>query len=171
VIKRALLFLLVMGCVVSAGASGRINARLILDGAISFAFIPIFQFAAFALVYRFRRRAASALPFTRASEQFFAGDIPWLLWLVLAAAFLGITPPRVTRGWFLTIVATAIVPAILVARLDFRFFRRALGATSREAARRVIVHRAIAWTLAIAYFFGIALWSEQLPELARALGL
>src|SRR4029078_9800811 len=124
-----------------------------------------------ALVYRFRRRAAGALPFNRASDQFFAGDIPWLLWLVLAAPFLGIPPPRVTAGWFLTIVATAIVPAILVARVDFQFFRRALGATSREAARHVIVHRAIAWTLAIAYFFGIALWSEQLPELAKALGL
>ena len=75
-IKRALLFLLVMGCVVSAAASGRISARLILDGAISFAFIPIFQIAAFALVYRFRRRAAGALPFARASDQFFAGDFP-----------------------------------------------------------------------------------------------
>jgi hypothetical protein len=175
VIKRALLFLLVMGCVVSAAASGRISARLILDGAISFAFVPIFQIAAFALVYRFRtstqRRAPTANSFARASEQFLAGDVPWLLWLVAVAAFLGIRPPRVSAGWFLTIVATAIVPAILVARLDFRFFRHGLGATSREAARSVIAHRAIAWTLAITYFFGIALWSEQLPELAKALGL
>ena len=168
-IKRALLFLLVMGCVVSAAASGRVSERLILDGAISFAFIPIFQIAAFAVV--FRPRLSGANSFSVAGEQFFAGDFPWLLWLILVGAFLGVTPPRVSAGSFLTIVATAAVPAILVARRDFRFFREAMGATPREATRKLLLHRAIGWTLAIAYFFGIALWSEELPALAKALGL
>jgi len=158
-----------MGCVVSASASGRISARLILDGAISFAFIPIFQIAAFAIVFRLRRSGDTSFP--GAADRFFAGDFPWLLWLVLVAALLGSTPHRVNARWFLPIVVSAVVPAVLVARLDFRFFRHDMGATSRQAKSSVVLHRAIAWTLAIAYFFGIALWSEQLPELAKAVGL
>jgi hypothetical protein len=173
VIKKALLFLLVMGCLVSASASGRVSARLILDGAISFAFIPIIQIAAFALVYRLsaRRSSDKLPPFALAADRFFAGDTAWLLWLVIVAALLGIPPPRVTGAWFLTIAGTAIVPAIVVGRIDFRFFRQVMGATSRDATKRLLLHRAVGWILAIAYFFGIALWSEQLPELAKALGL
>ena len=173
-IKKALLFLFVMGCLVSASASGRVSARLIVDGAISFAFIPIIQIASFALVYRLsaRRSNADKRPsFALAADRFFAGDTPWLLWLLLVAAILGVAPPRVSAGWFLALVTTAIVPAILVARVDFRFFRQVMGASTREATRRVLLHRAVGWTLVIAYFFGIALWSEQLPKLAKALGL
>ena len=76
-----------------------------------------------------------------------------------------------SAGWFLTIVTTAIVPAILVARVDFRFFRQVMGASAREAKGRLLLHRAVGWILVIAYFFGIALWSEELPKLAKALGL
>jgi hypothetical protein len=79
---KALLFLFVMGCLVCL--AGRVSARLIVDGAISFAFIPIIQIASFALVYRLS--ATDKRPsFALAADRFFAGDTPWLLWLLLVA--------------------------------------------------------------------------------------
>src|SRR5262245_20165683 len=76
-VRRPLLLMLVLGCAVSLGVSGRLTIRLLLDGALSFAFIPLSQLAGFALVYRLR---PPALPFADAVDRFFAGNTVWLWW-------------------------------------------------------------------------------------------
>jgi hypothetical protein len=34
----------------------------------------------------------------------------------------------------------------------------------------LLLNRAIGWPLGLAYFFGIAIWSEQLPEFLHWIG-
>src|SRR4029453_8364066 len=57
-------------------------------------------------------------------------------------------------------------PAIWSAIIDFHFFREITDADSRAAVRGVLVQRAVAWSLATLYFFGIAIW----PEVAGRIG-
>mgnify|MGYP003399930456 CR=1 FL=1 len=68
--RRPLLLALVLGFGISLIVSGRFTVRLIADGALSFAFVPLAELAGFALVYRFGHRTLS---FAEAVDGFFAG--------------------------------------------------------------------------------------------------
>jgi hypothetical protein len=168
-VRRPLLLLLFLGSFVSLPASGRLTVRLILDGAISFAFIPILCLAGLFVAWRSRPR--SPLPFRQAADAFFAGFTPWLVWMIVAAGVFGIVPPRAFSPWFFPIVLAAAVPFVWSLRIDWRFFRETLGRSPRQALRDLVVCRAFVWVGGVAYFFGIALWSDTLPGLAMKLGL
>ena len=89
-LRRPLRLLFVCGCVVSLSASGRLSARLIADGAVSFAFLPVFSLLALAAVYR---RSPRRVSFAHAADLFFAANAPWLLWLVAFAAWRCLQSP------------------------------------------------------------------------------
>ncbi len=156
--RRPLLLLFVFGCAVSAGASGRFNVRLMVDGALSFLFIPVIELAAFACVYAMAARRE--LPFADAVNRFFAGNTPWLLWLVAIAAAGCFVPPQHMGRAFRLLEYAAVVPILWSMVIDFRFFRDTTAHSPRHAIRDVIRMRAIAWPIGIAYFFGIAIWSD-----------
>ena len=65
--RRPLLLALSLGFGISLIVSGRFTVRLIADGALSFAFVPLAELAGFALVYRFGPRT---LPFAGAVDGF-----------------------------------------------------------------------------------------------------
>jgi hypothetical protein len=167
--RRPLLLALFLGSFVSLAASGRLSIRLVLDGAISFAFIPIVCVGALAVVWRTGPRPSWG--FARLTDEFLGGITPWLFWLVSVGGVLGCVPPRTVFSWFWPAVAAAVIPLAWSARTDWRFFRDVLGRAPRRAAADVVLHRAIAWTAGVAYFFGIAIWSDILPGLAAKLGL
>jgi len=77
---RPLVLALLLGATVSIQASGRTNARLVLDGMIAFAFVPVFMIAAMLIVYRRRPRVVN---FGQALDVFFIANAPWLVWLIL----------------------------------------------------------------------------------------
>jgi len=139
---------------------------MIADGMVSFAFIPVFQLAAFAVMYR---RTPRPLPFARAADRFFAGNLPWLAWLVAFAALRCLltpiqagAPPQVL--WWA--VQASVVGAILwSAYVDYGFFREVLSPPG-EGAWDLILQRAIGWTLAVVYFFGIAIWPIVVGRIA-----
>ena len=168
-LRKPLLLLFVLGCGVSAMASGRFSARLIADGAISFSFLPVIEMLAFAIVNAIGSRRS--LPFARAVDRFFSGNWPWLLWLSTVAAVTATVPPRHVGPWLLFLVLSALVPFAASLFIDARFFREVSGRVPRAARTDVLIHRAIAWPLGIGYFFGIAIWSDQLPALLHWIGL
>jgi hypothetical protein len=145
--------------VVSLWASGRLSIRLIADGMVSFAFLPLFQVASFAIVYR---RTTRAIPFAQAVDRFFAGS-PWLLWLTAFAALRCVLTPTLASAppilLWRTVQATIVCVIVWSARLDLRFFRDVLSAPGRHTGD-VIMQRSIGWIASIVYFFGIALWAE-----------
>jgi hypothetical protein len=77
--RRPLLLALVLGFAISLIVSGRFTVRLIADGALSFAFVPLAELAGLALVYYLGRRV---LPFAQAVDRFFSGNTAWLWWLL-----------------------------------------------------------------------------------------
>src|SRR2546426_10870999 len=90
-LRKPAVLAFVLGCTVSIVASGRLSLRLIADGAVSFAFVPLVEMGALAAVYRAGRRPIS---FARAVDLFFAGNAPWLLWLVRGAPPACLSPPK-----------------------------------------------------------------------------
>ena len=167
--RRPLLLLLFLGCFVSLMASGRFAVRLIVDGAISFAFVPAFCLAGLAVVWRLSPRTARS--FASVADAFFAGFTPWLAWLIVAGAVLALVPPRAFGSWFFPLLTAGALPLVWSLRIDWRFFRDGLGRSPRQAVRDLAVHRAIEWIGVVAYFLGIALWYQVLPEWAMKVGL
>jgi hypothetical protein len=158
-VRRPLLLAFVCGCTVSLQASGRLGARLIVDGAVSFAFVPLFEMAALAIVYR---RGPRRMPFARAVDLFFTANAPWLLWMIAFDALRCVqtpthaTAPPVPLLW---ILEASLVPiAAWSAYIDVQFFREVLPRPAGSPVRDVILQRAIGWSSTIVYFLGYAIW-------------
>jgi hypothetical protein len=71
----------------------------------------------------------------------------------------------------LPVLAASLIPAAGSAYIDYHFFREVMNRPAGGAVRDIILHRVIGWVAAAVYFFGIAIWSETLPELAAWMGL
>jgi hypothetical protein len=164
-VARLLGWLLVLGCTVSLGVSGRFSLRLIADGAASFTFLPIFCVAGFSTAYFISRERP--LPFARALDLFLTGLLPWLLWLIALGTICTIVPPRRLGPWIGPLEVSLAVPAIWSAVLDFHFFREVMARTPRAATWDLLVYRAVAWGGSTAYFLGIAIWYEVVPIVIR----
>ena len=170
VLRKTLFLAFVLGCAVSIFVSGRLSVRLIVDGAISFAFIPIVEIVAFWIVYRLGPRP---VPFSGAADRFLAGNTAWLIWIVALAALAAFVPPldianrldaalRFRSGWLVGWIGVLLTAVVFVwsVRIDVRLFRDVMPRPGRRvAAADVAIERVIAWSAGILYFFGIALWS------------
>ena len=156
--RRPLFLALLFGCAVSVFGSGRFTLRLIADGTLSFAFVPLAELAGFALVYRLGRRV---LPFAEAVDGFFSGNTPWLWWMLVfmsTPAFLSVSEQEQLLA---PMLMTCPIPIVLSVRYDLRFFRDVLGATPGRAWIDVTVQRLLSWSAAIAYFVGLATTSRD----------
>ena len=165
--RRPLLLLFVMGCVVSLQASGRLSARLIVDGMLSFAFIPLFELASLAIVYRVRPRP---IPFARAVDLFFAANAPWLVWLLAFVTLRSVQTPRQATAPPIALLWAVELSLLIVAAwsayIDLQFFREVLPRSDRAAARDLMLQRTIGWSSTILYFLGIAIWPEIVGRIA-----
>ena len=163
-VRRPVLLAFVCGCTVSLQASGRLSARLIVDGAISFAFVPAFEMAALAAVYW---RSPQRLSFARAVDLSFAATAPWLLWLMAFAVLRCLQSPRqaaAPEDVLLWTLEVSLVPiAAWAACIDLQFFREVLPRPDGHAARDLMLQRAIGWSCTVVWFFGYAIW----PEIVR----
>lgn len=157
----------------SSLASGRFSVRLIFDGAVSFAFIPVLEVAALAVVYwrATRRDVRPPLSFTRAVDVFLHGNTPWLIWLAAVATLGAFIAPRQAGWWFWPVLTSAVIPVAWSVRIDLQFFRQTLQRSRRSAVLDIVMNRAVSWTLAIAYFLGIAIWAEFSPGVLHWMGL
>ncbi len=168
-LRRPMALAFVLGCAASVLASGRFSVRLITDGALSYAFIPAIELAAFAVVYR--TGARRHVRFARAVDLFFIGNAPWLLWLVILAAVASIVPPRQLAPWLSLLFLGFLIPAAWSAYIDFHFFRAVMNRPVRGAVRDLVLHRLIGWSAFAVYFVAGSLWSQVLPRIARSVGL
>ena len=165
-VRRPLVLAFVCGCTVSFWTSGRLSVRLIADGMISFAFLPIFEIAGLALVWRRSRR----IPFTSAVDLSFIANAPWLLWLIgFSALRCVLTPIQATALpipilW--TLEGSLLLIAAWAAYIELHFFRDVLQRSERDARRDLILLRAIVWICTIGYFLGIAIVPEVVGRIS-----
>ena len=166
-VRRPLLLAFVCGCTVSLLASGRLGARLIVDGAVSFAFVPLFEMAALAIVYRLGPRR---IPFARAVDLFFVANAPWLLWMIAFGVLRCVqTPMQATSppAALMWILEASLVPiAAWSAYIDVQFFREVLPRPAGSPVRDVFLQRAVGWPSTIVYFLGYAIWPEVVARIA-----
>src|SRR5262245_18684291 len=108
-LRRPLLPALALGCAVSVLASGQVTLRLIVDGALSMAFVPACQMLGLAVVYPFRRTQVS---FAAAVDRFFAGNTIWLAWIfvfMVSTAALPVTVQTHLAGPFLSLLNVPVL--------------------------------------------------------------
>lgn len=160
-IRRPLLLAFAMGLLLSLDSSGRLSLRTVVDGMISFAFLPIVEVLAVGAVYL---RSDRRVPFARVVDAFFVSNSPWLFWILGFCLWrIPRTPVEnssLTFSMSLTILATMLVPICWSAYLDMRFFRIVLPRRSQSAAMDLATARAIGWLGGLGYFFGIAAWAQ-----------
>jgi hypothetical protein len=156
---RPLILLLLLGSTVSLQASGRVSARLLLDGMIAFAFVPVFMIAAIAVVYRRRPRTVT---FSRALDVFFAANAPWLVLLIAFDTWRTFLTPAqagamLEKPLYLVLFSFAAV-VIWSTYIDLRFFREFLPRVDGRAGRDLLLARTISWIGIVAYFAGHEFW-------------
>ena len=167
-LRRSCLHLFVLACAVSMLVSGRLTPRLIVDGALSMAFVPAFVLLAFVIVSRTGRPHRMPLP--QAVDLFLVGNMPWLLCLIGFYVVTALVPPRELGPWLSGLAIISVAALVWSLYLDFRYFRDAAGRSIGGALRDVALHRAIAWAGIFGYFLGWAGWTEYGPEVARWMG-
>ena len=157
-VRRPLLIMFAMGLLLSLGSSTRVSARTVVDGMISFAFVPIFETLAVGIVYL---RSDRRVPFTRAVDLFLMSNAPWLLWILGFGVWqAAMSPPGMSQTTALAIVASLIVPAAWAAYLDLQYFQTVIARGDGTAAFDVITTRVVAWLGILGYYFGIAAWAQ-----------
>jgi hypothetical protein len=160
-LRRPLGLAFVLGCIVSLLVSGRLSARLITDGVLSFAFVPTFEMAALGILYCLGERR---VPFARAVDLFFAAHAPWLLWLLAFAMLRCLQSPRQAAAPPLSLLWALELSLLPVAAwsgyIDLHFFREVLPRPGIRPLRDLMLQRAIGWSGTLLYFLGYALWPE-----------
>jgi len=158
-LRRPLLLAIVFGCLVSLEASGRLSARLITDGIISFAFVPVFEAVSLMLVYG---RAPRRLPLAQAVDLFFAANAPWLLLMLVMLAVRSLqTPVQATAGpewWQWTLLLSLVPVAAWSLFIDVQFFRNISAGPGRGVAGDLALQRAISWTCILGWYVGHEAW-------------
>jgi hypothetical protein len=158
-LRRPLLLAIVFGCLVSLEASGRLSARLLTDGIVSFAFVPIFEVLSVMLVYR---RAPRRLSLAQAVDLFFVANAPWLFFVfaVLAIRCLQ-TPVQATampEGWEWTLLLSLCPLAAWSLYIDIQFFRSISAQPDRGIAGDLTLQRVISWTCILGWYVGHEVW-------------
>ena len=159
-LRRPLFLALLLGFGVSVLGSGRFTLRLIVDGTLSFAFVPLCELLGFAAVYGLSKSSKQTQrfrSFASASDRFFATNVPWLWWSVGILVTAAILPASRLGSILAPLLMTAPIPIVLSAVLEWRFLRGELGHSRSRAATSLFVQRAIAWSAATAYFLGVAI--------------
>jgi hypothetical protein len=171
--RQPLFLAFVLGCGVSMLGSGRLTLRLIADGTLSFLFVPLSELLGFVISYSMVRKVrpehrplpggdnAGARSCAQAVDDFFSTNQPWLWWSIALIVAAAIIPASRLGSLLGPILMTAPIPIMLSGVLEWRFARRVLGRTRGRAAVGLVMQRAVAWSAATAYFFGVALTSRD----------
>lgn len=141
---------LVLGVSLSAAATERVDAGLVLSTSLGWSFVPLLQLVTGLVLTRGSGNRSAAL------DAYFATHGPWSLWILgVHALFLLVGPSRDAALW---IALTAIVPAAWTARLLVVMCRHTLGLSARESRLRVALHEGLSYGLVLLYVhFAVAL--------------
>ena len=148
--RRPLLLGFVLASVASLAGAGVLTFRIVAPAFLYWMSVPIVEVAAVTAVTASRRPRAG---WARLVDAHFAGHAPWTLLLIAIAGSIASFPPP--TGWALVMgVWLWSLVAVLAwsARIDFAFYRSAVGASPGAAWRDVIVQRAIVWIAVLAIF-------------------
>jgi hypothetical protein len=156
--RRPAMVLLVIGTLVPIMAVQRVTLGLMATAAVSWSFIVAIQIlVGVAVIASAPARRVSML---RALDLWFAGHLPYSLWLLIAFAWMGSS----SSGPLRLLVVSAVVPAAWTARIVFAFCRTVLVTTPTGARWRVVAHFAGVWAIGLTYVaWSAGGWFQLLP--------
>ena len=147
-LARPALSLLVIACGIAVMASGRLTLRLLLPALVYASVIPLLQILSLAAV-------RLPMPWPRSVDLFFAGHVPWSLWILASAFLWGLYPAADAFRYATVWKWSAVVPLLWSALIDYRFFRKT---APRNPLLRLAMQRAICWLPGAALFVAPAGW-------------
>jgi hypothetical protein len=122
-------------------------------------FVPLFEVASLAAVWKWARRPVS---FSRASDLFLAGQGPVLLWLVAFSAIWASVPLTHVLVWWghrWVWYGSAMLMLAWSGRNDYWFFRCVLERSPAEAIRLLVLQRLVCWTGVVLFFLASSAWT------------
>ena len=142
-LRRPLVVLIVIATAVPIMAVPRITLGLFASSIASFGFVVLIQMAVGAALIASARSRRAALP--RALDLWFAGHVPYSLWLLTTAAVFAAAP------WASLdlLIALAIIPAAWTAVIVAAFCRQVLGTGPAGARWRAGAHFGAMWAIAL----------------------
>lgn len=145
-LQRPGFVVMLLGTLVPMAAVGRVTLGLVVTAALSWSFAVAIQvLIGLAIV---ASAASRKTTMARALDLYFAGHVPWSLWLSAIAAWI-------TSGLdglsFDVIAFSAMATAIWTAVIVAAFCREVLGTTASGAWLRVAAQQAIVWAVVFSY--------------------
>ena len=159
-LRRPLIVLIVIATAVPIMAVQRITLGLLDSSIMSFGFVVLIQMVVGAAFIASARSRRAALP--RALDLWFAGHVPYSLWLLTVAAAFSVAP----WGSLDLLFALAAIPAAWTAVVVAAFCRHVLGSSRAGARWRATVHFLGMWAIA---FELVALSAGGWFQITRAL--
>lgn len=158
-LRRPALVLLVIAIAAPIMAIQRVTLGLVLTAALSWSFVVAIQFLAGAVVIA--SVPARRIEIRRALDLWFAGCLPYSVWLLLAAAAMS----SARAASVPLFIASALVPSLWTAVIVAAFCRTVLR-TSRAGARwRAAVHFLVVWAIGLSYVaWAAGGWFQLLPS-------
>jgi hypothetical protein len=153
-LRRPALFAVTLGSAVTFAATGRAAVTDLATTIFFWSFVPALQLALAAPFIALCRRPGLRL--NSALDLFFAGQGPWLLWLlgVSASALVTLRFSQHTVLRMDLVLGSALVPLIWTSRILFAFCRVVLGLDKRRAFGWVMLYEATAWG-AVYFYVGL----------------
>jgi hypothetical protein len=154
-LRRPALAVLVNGGAITLTSTGSASALALVTTTIAWSFVPALQLMIAAVLIALHRRPGLRL--SAALDLFFAGQGPWLLWMlgVAAAALVaprlgGHTIPRLSY-----ILMFALVPLVWTWVIIFAFCRVVLALGRRRALGWTLLYQAAIWGITYLYAAGM----------------
>ena len=142
-LRRPLVVLIVIATAVPIMAVQRITLGLLASSIASFGFVVLIQMVVGAALIASARSRRAALP--RALDLWFAGHVPYSLWLLTVAAAFSVAP-WASLDLF---IALAAIPAAWTAVIVAAFCRQVLGSSTAGARWRAAAHFIVMWAIAL----------------------
>jgi hypothetical protein len=157
-LRRPALVVLVIAVMAPIMAVQRVTLGLVATAALSWSFAVALQMiVGLAVIASAPARRIAVLP---ALDLWFAGHLPYSLWMVVA---FGLTATLTSANMALVILS-AIVPAIWTAFIAAAFCRTGLGTTASGARWRAAAHFVAIWAITLSYIaWAAGGWFQLLP--------
>jgi hypothetical protein len=133
-LRRPTMVLLVIATLVPIMAVQRVTIGLMLTAALSWGFVVVIQVLVGAVIVA--SAPAKRVGFRRALDLWFAGHLPYSLWMLVIFAAIANRQSSATG----VVLASAAIPAAWTAVIAAAFCRVVLGAQPSDARRRVALH-------------------------------
>ena len=155
---RPAMVLLVIGTSVSIMAVQRVTLGLVATAALSWSFVVAIQgLVGAGMIASAPARRVGVL---RALDLWFAGYLPYSLWMLTSFAWMGSS----TSAPLEILVCSAIAPAAWTALIVSAFCRTVLDTTPSGARRRAAAHQVIVWAIGLTYVaWSAGGWFQLLP--------